>query len=236
MSDEVVARQRASPPRLVTLAAVTDPQTAFAGFPVAALDFYDDLEVDNTRAFWEKHKAVYQESVLAPMRALTGALEVEFGTAKIFRPYRDVRFAKDKTPYKTHQGAFVRVGESTGWYVEVSPRGVRTGAGFYEASGPRLAAFRAAVAHDRFGPALEKALRRLEKEGFEIGGDRLKTTPRGYAADHPRIELLRHRSLVAGHLLGFEPMIHTPELLGVVRDDWRALRPLVEWIAAHTAV
>ena len=97
------------------------------------------------------------------MTALCAALEPEFGTAKIFRPYRDVRFAKDKTPYKTHQGAFVRVGEATGWYVEVSPRGVRTGAGFYDASSGRLAAFRAAVAHDRFGPELEGILRHPDR-------------------------------------------------------------------------
>lgn len=211
----------------------------FTGFPAAALDFYDDLEVDNTKSFWEKHKAVYAESVKAPMEALCAALAPEFApdgkTVKIFRPYRDVRFAKDKTPYKTHQGAFVRVGDATGWYVEVSPRGIRTGAGFYEASGPRLAAFREAVAHERFGPQLEKVLRALERKGFEIGGDRLKTSPRGYDADHPRIELLRHRSLVAGHLIGFEPVIHTPELLDLVRDDWRALRPLVEWVAGHVS-
>ncbi len=145
---------------------MTDPdRPAFTGFPSAALDFYDDLEVDNTKAFWEKHKAVYADSVKAPMTALCAALEPEFGAAKIFRPYRDVRFAKDKTPYKTHQGAFVRVGEATGWYVEVSPRGVRTGAGFYEASGPRLAAFREAVAHDRFGPELREDPRRAGEGG-----------------------------------------------------------------------
>jgi len=205
----------------------------FAGFPVAALDFYDDLEVDNTKAFWERHKQVYAESVRAPMTALCAALEPEFGPAKVFRPYRDVRFAKDKTPYKTHQGAFVRVGEATGWYVEVSPRGVRTGGGFYEASGPRLAAYREAVAHDRFGPQLDEILATLEGRGFEVGGDRLKTTPRGYAADHPRIELLRHRSLTVGHPLGFEPVIHTPELLDLVRSDWGSLRPLVAWAAEH---
>lgn len=215
------------------LPVVSAPSTGFTGFPVAALDFYDDLEVDNTKAFWEKHKAVYDASVKAPMTALCAALEPEFGPAKIFRPYRDVRFAKDKTPYKTHQGAFVRVGEATGWYVEVSPRGVRTGAGFYEASSGRPAAFRAAVAHDRFGPELERVLAQLAEQDFEIGGDRLKTTPRGYDAGHPRIELLRHRSLTVGHQLGFEPVIHTPELLDLVRDDWRALRPLVEWVAEH---
>ena len=111
--------------------------TDFAGFPVAALDFFDDLEVDNTKSFWEAHKQVHAESVKAPMTALTAALADEFGPAKVFRPYRDVRFAKDKTPYKTHQGAFVAAGPSTGWYVEVSARGVRTGAGFYEASSRR---------------------------------------------------------------------------------------------------
>jgi uncharacterized protein (TIGR02453 family) len=205
----------------------------FTGIPVAALDFYDDLEVDNTRSFWEKHKAVYDESVKAPMVALTAALAPEFGDAKIFRPYRDVRFAKDKTPYKTHQGAFVPAGPATGWYVEVSARGVRTGAGFYEASSPRLAAIRAAIDDERRGGELERLLRSLEAEGWDLGGDRLKTTPRGYSADHPRIELLRHRSMTVGRSHGFEPVVHTPELLDVVQDDWRALRPFVEWVAAN---
>ena len=209
----------------------------FAGFPVAALDFYDDLEVDNTKSYWEKHKQTYAECVKAPMTALCAALAPEFApdgqSAKIFRPYRDVRFAKDKTPYKTHQGAFVAAGPATGWYVEISAQGVRTGAGFYEASSPRLAAVRAAIDDDRTGTELERILATLEKDGWEIGGDRLKTSPRGYDADHPRIELLRHKSLVARHSHGFEPVIHTPELLDLVRDDWRALRPLVEWVAAN---
>ena len=120
----------------VSLADLTRVErVSFAGFPVAALDFYEDLETDNTKSFWEAHKRVYDESVKAPMMALTAELEPEFGAAKVFRPYRDVRFAKDKTPYKTHQGAFVAAGPRTGWYVQVSARGVRTGAGFYDASG-----------------------------------------------------------------------------------------------------
>ena len=141
----------------------------FTGFPVAGLDFYDDLEVDNTKSFWEAHKDVYAEAVRAPMQALCGALEPEFGAAKILRPYRDVRFAKDKTPYKTHQGAFVAAGPSMGWYVELSPRGVRVGAGFYEAAGERLAAIRDAIDDAKSGPALRRTLTRLEKDGFEIG-------------------------------------------------------------------
>ncbi|WP_193612437.1 TIGR02453 family protein [Nocardioides lijunqiniae] len=202
----------------------------FTGFPVAAFDFYDDLEVDNTKSYWAAHKGVYEEAVLAPMKALTAALEPEFGAVKIFRPYRDVRFAKDKTPYKTHQGAFVASGPATGWYVEIAPRGMRVGAGFYEASGPRLTAVREAVADDKTGPALRRTLTKLEKAGFEITGQQLKTTPRGYDAGHPRIDLLRHRTLTAGKSYGFADFIHTAELLEHVREDWRALKPLVSWL------
>jgi uncharacterized protein (TIGR02453 family) len=164
----------------------------FTGFPVAALDFYDDLEVDNTKSFWEKNKGVYEESVKAPMAALCAALEKEFGDAKIFRPYRDVRFAKDKTPYKTHQGAYVAVGPAIGWYVEISAPGVRVGSGFYHAEGSDLARIREAIADERTGTELAKLLRSLQRKGFEVGGEKLKTTPRGYDADHPRIDLLRH--------------------------------------------
>lgn len=202
----------------------------FEGFPVQALDFYDDLEVDNTKSFWDAHKATYDEHVKAPFVALTSGLEAEFGTAKIFRPYRDVRFAKDKTPYKTHQGAFVAAGPAMGWYVELSPRGVRVGGGFYEASGARLGAIRDAVSDDSTGPALKRLLTKLEKAGFEIGGEQLKTSPRGYDADHPRIDLLRHKQLVASRSYGFEKVIHTPAVATLIRDDWRALKPLVAWL------
>jgi uncharacterized protein (TIGR02453 family) len=204
---------------------------SFTGFPVAALDFYDDLEMDNTKSFWEANKAVYADSVAAPMKALTATLEPEFGAPKVFRPYRDVRFAKDKTPYKTHQGAFVGVASATGWYVELSARGVRTGAGFYEADSARLTAFRDAIVDDRSGPQLKRILAKIEKAGFEISGEQLKTAPRGYDKEHPRIDLLRHKQLFAGRLIGFEPVIHTAELADVVRDDWRALKPLVDWLA-----
>ena len=205
---------------------------SFTGFPVAALDFCDDLEMDNSKSFWEAHRDVYKESVEAPMKALTAALEPEFGTAKVFRPYRDVRFAKDKTPYKTHQGAFVAAGPRTGWYVEISARGTRVGAGFYEADGPQLAAIRAAMADEKTGKALQRLLRRLEKDGFEVGGERLKTSPRGYDADHPRIDLLRHKQLFVGRSYGFEPDAIDAGLVDRVRADWQALRPLVSWLRA----
>ncbi|MGH3360825.1 MAG: DUF2461 domain-containing protein [Nocardioides sp.] len=208
----------------------------FTGFPVAALDFYDDLEVDNTRSFWERHKAVYAEAVRAPMTALCADLAPEFApdgqTAKVFRPHRDVRFARDKTQYKTHQGGFVAAGPATGWYVEIAARGMRVGAGFYEASGARLGRIREAMADETAGPQLRRILDRLGTSGFEISGEKLKTAPRGYAVDHPQIELLRHKQLFAGKLYGFEGL-DRPDLLDRVCDDWRALRPLVEWVARH---
>jgi uncharacterized protein (TIGR02453 family) len=206
--------------------------SGFTGFPDAALDFYDDLEIDNSKSFWEAHRHIYEESVKAPMVALTAALEPEFGTAKVFRPYRDVRFAKDKTPYKNHQGAFVAAGPATGWYVEIGAPGMRVGGGFYEANGTRLTALRDAIVAEKPGRELARLVATYEKDGWEIGGDRLKTTPRGYDPDHPRIDLLRHKQLFVGKPYGFDGL-DTPDLLDRVREDWRALRPLVEWLTRY---
>ena len=205
----------------------------FSGFPEAALDFYDDLEMDNTKSFWEAHRATYDEAVAVPMKALVGALEPEFGPAKVFRPYRDVRFAKDKTPYKTHQGAFIPRGPSTGFYVQIGAAGVRVGVGFYEASSDRLAAIRAAIDDDRHGTDLEAILADLTSSGWQLGGDKVKTAPRGYNVDHPRIALLRHKSMTLGKDHGFAPVIHTAGLLDRVRADWREATPFVEWVLAH---
>lgn len=203
----------------------------FAGFPEAALDFYDDLETDNTKSFWAEHKAIYESAVREPMTALATALEAEFGTVKIFRPHRDVRFAKDKTPYKTNQGAFAARGPATGWYVEVAAPGVRVGVGFYDASTARLNRIRQAIVDDRRGSELERIIGRLQANGWTLGGDKLKTSPRGFDADHPRIELLRHKSMTLGKSYGFAPVIHTSELLTMVREDWREATPFVQWVS-----
>ncbi len=212
---------------------MADPGTGFAGFPVAALDFYDDLELDNTKSFWTAHKEVYDTAVKAPMTALAEALEPEFGKAKLFRPYRDVRFAKDKTPYKTHPRGFGQAAPGTGYYGQVGAPGLRVGVGFYDPGSPHLAAVRAAIADERSGRRLRRIVTGLEKAGWELGGETLKTAPRGYDADHPRIDLLRHKSLSLRRSYGFEPVIHTPELLDLVRADWRAGGRLVQWVAAH---
>jgi uncharacterized protein (TIGR02453 family) len=207
----------------------------FDGFGVVALDFYEDLEDDNTKAFWTAHKQVYDREVRAPMLALLERLAPEFGTGKAYRPYRDVRFAADKTPYKTHQGGFVARGDITGFYVEVNAAGVRVAAGCYQMSGPTLNRYRDGVDDDRLGTELQAVVDGLRAAGYEIGGDRMRTRPRGVAADHPRLELMRHRGLTAGVSYGSPPWVHTAELADRVAADWRSMAPLVDWMADHVS-
>ncbi|RPA63531.1 DUF2461 domain-containing protein [Gordonia oryzae] len=205
----------------------------FTGFPEAALDFYDDLEIDNTKSFWTAHKATYSSAVAEPMVALTADLAEEFGEATLFRPYRDVRFAKDKSPYKTHQGAYVAVAPATGYYVQIGAPGVRVGAGIYDTAADRLAAIRAAIVNERTGSELERIVDELSDAGWEVGGDTLKTAPRGFDRDHPRIGLLRHKTITVMRDYGFDPVIHTADLVDRIRVDWRTTTPLIEWILRH---
>ena len=206
---------------------------AFEGFSTTALDFYEDLEDDNSKTFWAAHKQVYEEAVRAPMLALLDLLAPEFGTGKAFRPYRDVRFARDKTPYKTHQGGFVARGDGTGFYVEVNAAGVRVGAGSYHLAGAALQRYRDALDDDRLGAELTAVVARLAEAGYDIGGDRMRTRPRGVAADHPRLDLMRHRGLTAGRVYDSGPQVHSGALADRVADDWRAMAPLVDWMADH---
>ncbi|WP_028477680.1 DUF2461 domain-containing protein [Nocardia sp. CNY236] len=206
--------------------------TGFTGFPLAGLDFYEDLEADNSKTFWTAHKTVYDESVLAPMKALAAELETDFGPVKIFRPYRDVRFAKDKSPYKTGQGAVAGAAPGVGWYVEISAAGLHVGGGFYMGTPAQLASLRAAIDDDTRGVELTPMLGKLTSEGFTVGGEKLKTKPKGYAADHPRIDLLRHKSLTCGKQFGAPAWLETPQAAKEVRGAWQSMRPLIEWLTA----
>ncbi|MGY2116526.1 DUF2461 domain-containing protein [Nocardia gipuzkoensis] len=206
--------------------------TGFTGFPLAGPDFYEDLEADNSKAFWTAHKQIYDEAVLAPMKALVAELEPDFGPAKIFRPYRDVRFAKDKSPYKTAQGAVVRAAPGAGWYVQINAAGLYVGGGFYQGSPDQLAQLRATIDDDVRGPELAAILTELAAAGFTIGGEKLKTKPKGYDADHPRIDLLRHKSITCGREFGAPAWLETPRAAKEVRAAWEKMRPLVEWLAA----
>jgi len=202
----------------------------FDGFPDEGLAFYEGLLADNSKAYWTDHKDVYERSVKQPMQALVEELGTEWGDPKIFRPYRDVRFSADKSPYKTHQGAFLENLEGVGYYVQIDADGLYVAAGFHAHSRDQTARYRAAVDAPGPGGELEKITAKLVKAGFELGGDRVKTRPRGVPADHPRLALMRHESLVAGRRHEPSASLPTAATLSVVRREWRSLRPLVTWI------
>ncbi|MEV4171174.1 DUF2461 domain-containing protein [Nonomuraea sp. NPDC049709] len=205
----------------------------FTGFPDEAFLFYEGLEADNSKTYFARHKQLYEDAVRAPMLALTDELAAEFGPAQLFRPYRDVRFSKDKSPYKTHQGAFVDLMPAIGLYVEISAAGLFMAGGIYSTASDQVARYRAAVDEDLSGKPLEAIASTLVAEGYELGGERLKTRPRGFEEDHPRIELLRHKSLYAGKRFEPEEWVHTAQVRERVERTWRACGPLVEWLCTH---
>jgi uncharacterized protein (TIGR02453 family) len=205
----------------------------FSGFSDRAIEFYDGLEADNSKAYWTEHKAAYESEVRDPMRALLDALEPEFGAGKLFRPYRDVRFSADKSPYKTRQGAVAGPSVGVGYYVQIGPDGLLVGGGFRSHSTAQTDRYRRAVADEQAGEQLRSIVAELTATGFEIAGEQLKTRPRGYDADHPRIDLLRHKSLMAIRSFGAPGWLSTARALDEVRGGWRALMPLSEWVDAN---
>jgi uncharacterized protein (TIGR02453 family) len=200
---------------------------AFTGWPAEALEFYEGLEADNSKTYWTAHKATYDEAVHGPMAALLADLEPEFGTGKIFRPFRDVRFSPDKTPYKTAIGATLERGR----YVQLSARGLAAGSGMYVMTPDQLARYREAVDSDRTGAELEEIIRVAGKQGIEITGhDRLKSAPKGYPKDHSRIELLRHKGLIAWKQWPVGAWLGTSAAKRRVVDFLHAAQPLNAWL------
>jgi uncharacterized protein (TIGR02453 family) len=171
--------------------------------------------------------------VREPFEALCEALATEFGQPKVFRPNRDVRFSADKSPYKTHQGGVVRTSPGVGLYLQVSASGLLTGTGWWSPEPGQLEAFREAVLDDDSGDELVAIVEELEAGGADVHGDRLKTAPRGVDSSHPRIGLLRHRTLLASREHGTPEWLETPEVVERVRDDWRRYAALNRWLAAH---
>jgi uncharacterized protein (TIGR02453 family) len=205
----------------------------FSGIPADAFEFYDELAADNSKAWWAANKARYDASVREPLEALMAELGEEFGQTKLFRPYRDVRFSKDKSPYKDHQGAYAAAEDGIGWYLQVSRDGLMAAGGWYSPQGRQLARYRDAV-DSAVGSQLEKAIAVARRAGYVLDeGDLMKTRPRGVPEDHPRLDLLRHRQLTLTHQLGAPAWASGRGAVAKVRAQWRALTPLVEWLVDH---
>ena len=206
---------------------------SFAGFPDEALDFYEGLEADNSKAYWTDHRAVYDAGVRAPMEALLAQLEPEFGPAKLFRPYRDVRFSKDKTPYKTAAAAAIGDDVQGGLYVQLSAAGLMVAGGAHGLATDQARRLRAAVADDLPGTALLRVLDALQAQGFTVEGERLKRVPKELDADALRAELLTLKTLFAVQEHEPQEWLHSPEAADRVADAWQALLPLNDWLRTH---
>ncbi|MCV2393625.1 DUF2461 domain-containing protein [Actinotalea sp. M2MS4P-6] len=199
----------------------------FTGFDDEALMFFEGLEADNTKAYWLAHKDTYDARVRGAMEALLAEIGPRWGEGKPFRPYRDVRFSADKTPYKTHIGA--RVGDDR--YVQLSADGLAAAAGMWAMARDQLARYREAVADDARGERLTAIVAALP--GEVMAHDSLATAPRGYPRDHPRVELLRLKGLAAWHAWGAPDWLATPAAREHLEEFYSAAEPLVDWLHEH---
>jgi uncharacterized protein (TIGR02453 family) len=210
---------------------------SFEGFPRETFSWFAGLAADNSKAYFTAHRETYEHAVRGPLESLLEELADELGgQVKMFRQHRDVRFSADKSPYKTTTyGLIVERRDSlAALYAQLSATGLFAGTGYHVLAADQLARFRDAIADDTTGPELEEAMADAEAAGLETFGEALKTAPRGYARDHPRVHLLRHKALVAGRRLD-------PGAQGITRDTardhtrtaWAACAPLNAWLDEH---
>jgi uncharacterized protein (TIGR02453 family) len=202
---------------------------AFRGWPAEAIEFYEGLLADNSRTYWLAHKSTYEQCVRAPMDALLTELADEFGAGKIFRPHRDVRFSADKSPYKTHIGALL----DHGGYVQFSADGLAAGCGMYTMSNDQLERFRRAVDDNYTGTQLAKLIAAIKSPVRVTAREQLKSAPRGYSADHPRIELLRRKGLITWQEWEPGAWLGSAKPRTSVTKFLRTSRPLMNWLDEH---
>jgi uncharacterized protein (TIGR02453 family) len=203
---------------------------AFNGWPAEALEFYEGLAADNSKTYWTAHKARYEQDVQAPMAALLAELESEFGEGRIFRPYRDIRFSADKSPYKTAIAASL----AGGGYIQLSSTGLAAGSGMYQMAADQLDRYRRAVAEDLTGKELPRVIASVEEHGIAVTGHQsLKNAPRGYPKDHPRADLLRNKGLIAWQEWPAAAWLGTAAAKDRVTGFFRATRPLCDWLDRH---
>ncbi len=205
----------------------------FTGIPHEAIEFYEQLEADNSKAFWEANKGRYREVVKVPVQELCDELD-EYGPFHLFRPHNDLRFSKNKPPYKTHQGAYGESDGGAGHYFDISANGLMCGTGYYAMAKDQLQRFRDAVVADHTGAEIAEIVAGLERQRLTIGSvGELKTAPRGFDKQHSRIELIRRKGLMASKVLGSPKWLHTKQAAARIRGVWESAAPMNAWLDAH---
>ena len=205
------------------------PSTGFRGWPPEAPEFFEGIELDNSKRFWTAHKGTYEDKVLAPMMGLLDELSREFGEGSVFRPYRDIRFSADKSLYKTNIAA-----HNDACYISLSAHALAVGTGMWMPGPDQLADFRAAIADNRTGPQLVRIVAALRQKKIQVSAhETLKSAPRGYPADHPRIDLLRYKGLTAWKEWPVGPWLGTATPKRRIVEFLHATRPLRNWLTAN---
>jgi uncharacterized protein (TIGR02453 family) len=203
----------------------------FTGFPRAAITFLEDLEANNDRDWFKANRGRYEEHLVAPMTALAADL-ADLGTGRLFRPFNDARF-HSRPPIKEHIGLAIGMEGAIGHYVELSLDGVFVAAGMYAPMPDQVQRLRDAVVDGRRAGGLTKALGVADRAGLERSEPDLKRAPRGFAPDHPRIELLRHRKLTLHRRTPVGRWVHGSSAGGRIRADLDAMTPTVRWLRNH---
>jgi len=208
---------------------------AFEGFGPDLVDFYLELEDNNTREWFKANKQRYIDQVRAPLEALAEAVTPKYGTPKIFRPYRDTRFGNDKTPIKETASMWLDFG-GAGYYVQFSADGMLLGAGAFQPDKPVLRRFRELVATPSGEAQVRTLIAKVERKGPSLNTDwRLATVPRGFSRDHQAADLLALTSLVMSSHRGPGAWLSTKECLTAVTGGWDAMKPWATFVAGLSA-
>ncbi len=205
----------------------------FEGFAPEVFEWFAGLERDNSRAYFTATREHYEREVRGGLESMLDELAESFGGhVRVFRQQRDLRFTPDKSPYKTRTYGVLQggPGAGAGFYAELSSLGLYAGTGYYQMQRDQLERFRAGVADDAAGPGLVEAAAAAEEAGLELAGPSLRTAPRGYSRDHPRIEMLRRKALIAGRRLPGADGMGRDAALEHVGGSWRAAGPMNAWL------
>ena len=208
----------------------------FQGFGPTARTWFEGLEADNSRRYFAATRAVYEAAVRGQMEALLVEQAAALGGQKrLFRQNRDIRFSADKSPYKTTTYGVIEGSPLAdhGLYVSISAAGLVAGSGYHVLAHDQLSRYRRAVVADDTGPELDRLLAAAIAAGLERWGASLKTAPRGYPREHPRIVLLRHTGLAVGATLRFGRGIRRDRALEFTTATWRAAAPVTAWLDRH---
>lgn len=208
-------------------------QTSVNGFSLAATQFFEDLEDQNTREFWLAHKDVFEREIREPMAALLDSLPEEYQPFKVFRMNRDVRFSADKSPYKTTHGAAHGVPGGV-YYLHLDASGLMVACGSYMMPPDELERYRQAVVDDSSGKELSEilaALRRRRSLSVGPGGaEPLKTAPRGFPRDHPRADLLRQKGVIAMRTRASSDLQNGARVRTFVVETFDMCSDLIDWL------